>query len=152
IRQWAGPQSLEGHRNNWTLNSKVGFSKLFSTGALLTFAFANNTVFNFLGDPQRFLSTSTINLDLLQPLLRGGGRAVTLEPLTQVERNLVYDVRSYARFREQFYLSMSLGTSVPGSLAAAANIGGGGGGSPISVLASLGIASTDVAGQFRGYL
>ena len=31
-------------------------------------------------------SVSTINLDAIQPLLRGGGKAVTLEPLTQVER------------------------------------------------------------------
>src|SRR5262249_6851316 len=45
VRQWAGPESLEGLQNNWTLNSTVGVSKLFSTGALLTADFANKTVF-----------------------------------------------------------------------------------------------------------
>src|SRR5262249_14407974 len=53
--------------------------------------------------------------------------------------------------REEFYLSIALGTALPGTLAAAAGITGGVG-SPISVLASLGIASTDVAGQFPGFL
>src|SRR5205823_4390624 len=88
---------------------------------------------------------------LAQPLLQGGGKAVTLEPLTQAERNLFYSIRSYARFREQFFLSVALGSSLPNNLSAAAGTSGGTS-SPISVLAALGIASTDVAGQFRGYL
>ncbi len=84
--------------------------------------------------------------------MHGGGKAVTLEPLTLAERNLFYSVRGYARFREEFYLSIALGSTLPNTLAAAAGTSGVGNGSPISVLASLGIASTDVAGQFRGYL
>jgi hypothetical protein len=152
FRQWAGPFSREGQQNNWTLNSTAGVSKLFSTGALLTFQFANTTVFNFLNFAHGTTSQSTISLDFVQPLLRGGGKAVTLEPLTQAERNLVYSIRAYAHFREQFYLSIALGTTNPANLSAAAGIGGFVAGSPIGVLASLGIASTDVAGQFRGYL
>jgi hypothetical protein len=152
FRQWAGLESLEGPQNNWTLGSQTGFTKLFSTGALLTLNFANTTVFNFLNLGHGTTSSSVINLDLVQPLLRGGGRAVTLEPLTQAERNLLYNIRAYARFREQFYLSIALGTSLPGSLAAAANTAGALAGGPISVLATLGIASTDVSGVFRGYL
>jgi hypothetical protein len=150
IRQWAGAQSLEGPHNNWSLGTTVGVSKLFSTGALLTAAFANNTIFNFLGGTKGFTSQSTINLDLVQPLLRGGGRAVNLEPLTQAERTLVYDIRAYYRFREQFFMNVAVGTSLPGSLAAAAGVTPGG--SPISILAALGIASTDVSGGFVGYL
>src|SRR5205823_2276743 len=62
FRQWAGANSLEGRQNNWTVRPNVGVSKLFSTGALLTTAFANNTVFNFLhaGGPN-VTSVSTIN-------------------------------------------------------------------------------------------
>src|SRR5207237_1243474 len=66
--------------------------------------------------------------------------------------NLFYTIRAYARYREQFFTSIALGSSVPSSLATAAGIGGGATGTPISVLASLGIASTDVAGPFKGYL
>ena len=152
VRQWAGDKSLVGQQNNWNLGSSAGVSKLFSTGALLTMAFANNTVFNFLGGANGLSSTSTINVNFIQPLLQGGGKAVTLEPLTLAERNLFYSVRGYARFREEFYISIALGTVLPNTLAGAAGTGGGTVGSPISVLASLGIASTDVSGEFRGYL
>ncbi len=151
IRQWAGIGSLEGQQNNWTLNSTVGFSKLFSTGALLTTAFANNTVWNFMAPAgQHLTSQSTLNLDFVQPLLQGGGKAVTLEPLTQAERNLLYSIRAYARFRELFYLEIALGNSLPANLPALA--GANSVGTPISVLAALGIASTDVSGGFVGYL
>jgi hypothetical protein len=148
VRQTAGYKSPVGQENNWTVNSSVSFSKLFSTGALLTFDWVNNTVFDFTGTG--FNSQSTINLQFLQPFLQGGGRAVTLEPLTQAERNLVYAIRAYARFRELFYTSVTIGSSPPGTLASA--IGSTTGGSPISVLAALGIASTDVSGVFTGYL
>ncbi len=42
-----------------------------------------------------------------QPLLRGAFRHVRLETLTQAERNLLYDVRDFARFRRRFYLDTS---------------------------------------------
>ena len=70
VRQWAGPNSLVGHQNSWSLGSAVSASKLFSTGALLTMSFANNTVFNFLNGANGFTSASTINLNFVQPLLQ----------------------------------------------------------------------------------
>jgi outer membrane protein TolC len=110
IREWAGRETPDGRKNNWTLNSNAGLAKLFPTGALLLLNFANQTVFNLGGGNGRpLISQSTINLDLIQPLLRGGGRAVTLEPLTQAERNLVYEVRNFARFRKEFYVAIAGG-------------------------------------------
>ena len=151
FRQWAGVGSLEGRQNDATMVSTVGFTKLFSTGALLTMAFANSTAWNFFAPAgQHLTSQSVINLDFIQPLLQGGGKAVTLEPLTQAERTLLYSIRAYARFRELFYLQIALGSSIPSDLATAA--GATTAGSPISVLAALGIASTDVSGGFVGYL
>jgi hypothetical protein len=150
IRQWAGPQAPfgpGGPGNNWTGSSTLGFSKLFATGALLTADFTNTTVFNFVGNGMT--SQSTINASLTQPFLQGGGKAVTLEPLAQAERNLVYSIRAYARFREQFNVSIALGSSLPTDLRSAAGTASA---SPISVLAALGIASTDVSGGFVGYL
>jgi len=44
--------------------------------------------------------------------LRGGGFAVTLEPLTQAERNLLYAIRSYARFRKIYYVYLAGGADV----------------------------------------
>ena len=134
VRQWAGLESSAGRQINWSLGTTASFSKLFSTGALLTFSVANQTVFNFnSSSPFGFTSVSVINLDLVQPLLQGGGKAVTLEPLTQVERNLVYAIRAFARFREQFYVSVVAiwHHARFDTLAAAAT-----GGNPISTLAA----------------
>jgi len=136
VRQWSGTQTPTGHQNNWALGSNVGFSKLFSTGALLLADFANQTVFNMAGFGRSLTSQSNINLDLIQPLLRGGGRAVTLEPLTQNERNLLYEIRLFARFRKEFYVSIAGGGAGFGG----GTSGGGGsitGGSfqPVGVLA-----------------
>src|SRR5262249_3858752 len=107
VRRWAGSQAQGGHRNDSTFSSNVGVAKLFSTGALMLFNFANQTVFNLTGMGRSVTSQSAINFDLIQPLLRGGGRAVTLEPLTQAERNLLYEIREFARFPNTFYLAIA---------------------------------------------
>jgi outer membrane protein TolC len=110
FREWAGAETPVGQQNNWTANSNLGFAKLFSTGALLLVNFANQTVINLGGIASgRVASQSTIDLDLIQPLLQGAGKAVTLEPLTQSERNLLYEVRNYARFRKEFYVALAGG-------------------------------------------
>lgn len=145
IREYSGPQAPGGQQNTWTGSSAIGFNKLFTTGARLSADFANTTIVNLGG--QGTTSVSNIGVTLFQPLLQGGGKAVTLEPLTQAERNLFYSIRSYARFREQFYLSVAIGSNLPGSLASASGTSVG-----ASVLSALGIASTDVSSGSDGYL
>jgi len=46
--------------------------------------------------------SSILNLTITQPLLRGAGRRIVREPLTQSERNVVYAVRTFERFRADF--------------------------------------------------
>ena len=46
-------------------------------------------------------------LRVSQPLLRGFGREVTLNPLIQSERDLVYRIRSFERFRESFSIDVA---------------------------------------------
>ncbi|MDP6370189.1 MAG: TolC family protein, partial [Planctomycetota bacterium] len=43
-----------------------------------------------------------ISLSITQPLLRGAGRAIAREPLTQAERDLIYQVRAFERYRRTF--------------------------------------------------
>lgn len=50
---------------------------------------------------------SLISLSLVQPLLRGGGHAVVYEPLIQAERNLVYAIRDFELFREDFSIDVA---------------------------------------------
>jgi hypothetical protein len=112
IREVAG-KGFEGPppapTNDWTLNSTAGFAKLFSTGALMLFSVANQTIFEFGGPHKGTTSVSTMMFDITQPLLRGGGKAVTLEPLTQAERDLLYQIRVYDRFRKSFFVAIAGG-------------------------------------------
>ncbi|GBD37527.1 hypothetical protein HRbin36_02662 [bacterium HR36] len=109
LRQWWGEEVPGGPANRWRMEPTVGVSKLFSTGALLLVRLANQTVINLTGTGKHTLSQSHLILDLSQPFLAGGGRAVTLEPLTQAERNLVYELRSFARFHREFFVSIAAG-------------------------------------------
>ena len=45
---------------------------------------------------------STLSLSITQPLLRGFGADIVKEPLTQAERDVLYEVRDYERFRRTF--------------------------------------------------
>ncbi|HEY7328958.1 MAG TPA: hypothetical protein VH592_15045 [Gemmataceae bacterium] len=101
--------------NSWVSSATAGFTKSFSTGALLLFNFANQTVYNLGRNPMT--SVSTINFDAVQPFLAGGGRAVALEPLTQAERDLVYAIRDFYRLRQEYYAFFAVGQStgfIPG--------------------------------------
>lgn len=92
-----------GQASNLNLGAVAGFGKLFMTGARVLGGFANQVVFNFAGKNARQPTVqSALPLSIALPLLRGGGRAVTLELLTQAERNLLYNIRQFARFRQEF--------------------------------------------------
>ena len=105
-----------GQASSLSLGNVAGASKLLSFGGRFAAGFTNNVVFNFVGvhPGQPTLVQSTLPISFFQPFLRGGGRAVTLEPLTQAERNLVYEVRGFARFRQQFipYILTSAGQPI----------------------------------------
>lgn len=54
-----------------------------------------------------FSSTTSVGVSLSQPLLRGAGYEASHESLTQAERGLVYAIRDFARFREQFVIDVT---------------------------------------------
>jgi hypothetical protein len=117
VREQSGTQSADGKTNRWVSSATTGFTKLFSTGALLLFNFANQTVYNLGGGGPATTSVSTASLDFIQPFLAGGGRAVALEPLTQSERNLLYAIRDFYRRRQEFFVFFAAGqpaTFIPG--------------------------------------
>lgn len=102
-------QSLESgvQASRLGLTTAAGVGKLFSFGGRLLLGFANTTVFNFAGrNPSQPSVSSSLPMTFIQPFLRGGGRAVTLEPLTLAERTLLYEIRSFTRFRQQFFVSI----------------------------------------------
>lgn len=51
-----------------------------------------------------YMTDATLRASLKQPLLRGAGYEASHELLTQAERDVVYAVRDFARYREEFLL------------------------------------------------
>ena len=56
-------------------------------------------------DPNTF--NSDLAVVLRQPLLRGAGREVAYEDLVQAERSLVYEIRNFELFRENFSIDVA---------------------------------------------
>lgn len=114
--QWFGRDSLgfthasnsstPNERNTLTNTATLGFSRNFAAGGQFLASFANSLVFEYTGVNTQVVR-SNIALSLVQPLLRGAGRRVRLENLTQQERNVLYAVRDFARFRKQFWANIS---------------------------------------------
>jgi hypothetical protein len=105
--------SPTGQVSTLNLGTVAGFGKLFSSGGQLLMGFANEVAFNFLSkNPQQPTVISALPISFMQPLLRGGGRAVVLENLTNAERQLLYAVRAFALFRQQFFVVTLTGGSV----------------------------------------
>jgi hypothetical protein len=115
------------------IGTVAGVGKVFSSGARLVAGFANQIVFNFIGKNSfQPRVQSFLPLTLAQPFLRGGGRAVTLELLTQAERNLVYQIRSFAKFRQEFTVAILAGGQIQqfGSAVPLLGFSGGGNSDP----------------------
>jgi Outer membrane efflux protein len=92
------------------LSEIAGVGKLLNSGGQLLLGFANQVVFNFVGkNPMQPSVQSSLPLSFVQPFLRGGGRAVILEALTQAERSLLYQVRMFAKFRQEFIVAVLAG-------------------------------------------
>jgi hypothetical protein len=128
---FAGRALGQPPRDRANLLTETGFAKLFPSGALLLVRLANQVVID-LSNAEPTVTLSNFSLSLAQPFLQGGGYAVTLEPLTLVERNMLYAIRSFARFRKLFYVAVTAGgniTNNPYSLAGlSVNLGRGIGG------------------------
>ncbi len=91
----------------------LGFSRLFPSGAQFVAELVNDTLW-LLSSPHGTTTATSLAFSLVQPLARGAGREIALEDLTQTERNVLYAVRDFARFRKQFFVSTITGGQVAG--------------------------------------
>ncbi len=89
-------------------NPALAANRRFATAGELLVGFANSFVFEFTGSDAN-LAASLANFTFVQPLLRGAGRDVALENLTQSERNLLANLRAYSQFRQGFYTNVAIG-------------------------------------------
>ena len=110
-----GPLSADGRSSTLQTDTSFWLERKFATAGTLMVGFANSIMWQFAG-PEQFTNVSILNFNLVQPLLRGAGRAIALEELTLVERALLANVRSLQLFRQGFFAEIALGASTGSSL------------------------------------
>jgi len=108
-RQWFGTidaQYLrEGEDEQVSYGGEKGFNKLLAAGATISANIALDWA-RFLTDDPRSTLGSVLSANVVQPLLRGSGRKVVQENLTQAERDALYQIRWFNRFRKTFVVSI----------------------------------------------
>ena len=77
----------------------------FEQGAVMTGNAAVDVARMIRDDWHSFAWTGDITMSI--PLMRGAGRDIVREPLTQAERNLVYSIWTFERYRQTFALSLA---------------------------------------------
>tara|TARA_B000000475_G_scaffold236486_1_gene204545 strand:- start:150 stop:2327 length:2178 start_codon:yes stop_codon:yes gene_type:complete len=104
--------------SSWGLGkTNLGVSKLFPSGAQLMAELTNNTIWMLSGNSGSQTAT-TLAYSLVQPLAFDVQRTINLEKITQQERNVLYKIRDFARFRKDFYVTVVTGSRalpLPGS-------------------------------------
>ncbi|MHC5060309.1 MAG: TolC family protein [Planctomycetota bacterium] len=83
----------------------AGFNQLLASGGRISTRIGLAWADVITGDVRSGLS-SILAVAITQPLLRGSGRKVALENLTQAERNVLYQIRTFNRFRKTFVVSI----------------------------------------------
>jgi len=81
--------------------ASAGAARTFSTGASLTGKIAVDLV-RLLTEPRDTSLGLLADASISIPLLRGAGRRIVLEPLTQAEREVLYAVQEFERFKQTF--------------------------------------------------
>jgi outer membrane protein TolC len=90
-----------------SIESSVGFDQthLLAGGTLISTSLAINWVRFLTGDPRTSLG-SVLSATAALPLLGAGAGKVELEQLTQAEREVLYRIRSFNRYRKTFVVSI----------------------------------------------
>jgi outer membrane protein TolC len=93
--------SVSSSRSSETLSSgtEFGITRLLETGGSYALS-AGLDFFRFLNNPTSETLASFINLSITLPFLRNAGREVAYENLVQADRDLLYGLRSFERFKQ----------------------------------------------------
>lgn len=105
-RVLAAEDALLVEQHRVTEQNQLGASLLLATGARISAAFTTDFLRYVSGDPRAFTS-SQLGATVVQPLWRGRGYKVTMENLTQSERNMLYALRDFTRYRKDFSVQVA---------------------------------------------
>jgi len=95
----------EGDEEGLGGEADFGFERLLADGARIGTKVGIAWFSVLTGDVSGGLA-SILSATVIQPLLRGSNRKIVQENLTQAERNTLYQVRSFNRFRKTFVVGV----------------------------------------------
>ena len=108
-RQWFGTVDAgyvnDAEDERVRSGGSLGFNQALADGATISASIALDWARFLTGDPGTTLG-SVLRASFTQPLLRGRGRKIAQENLTQAERDVLYQIRSFNRFRQTFVVSI----------------------------------------------
>ncbi len=87
-------------------SATLAISRTMVSGARVTMGFTKEIV-EYFTDPDTSSDSSTLSLNVFQPLLNGFGPLVSKEPLRQAERNMIYSVRNFRRYQQNFVIDIT---------------------------------------------
>jgi len=87
------------------LEGNLGFNRLLATGTFISAQISNAWLDVLSGNMEGGIA-SVLTATVTQPLLRGADRKVVTENLTQAERDVLYQIRLFNRFRKTFVVSI----------------------------------------------
>lgn len=93
-------------KESMTQRASAGLNRAFQTGASISSRLALDLVNLLTGDKSETLglvADATISI----PLLRGAGKSVAREPLTQAERDVIYAIWHLERFKRAFAVDVT---------------------------------------------
>lgn len=97
---------LRSDKGNDSTDLSLGVSQLLPWGGNISLSTAAGRSTSHIGPGSNTASyTTSAGITLNQPLLANAGREAALEPLTQAERAMVYNLRSFALERQDFAIS-----------------------------------------------
>ena len=103
--KWAASSTAAFTRNSsgqldQSIRSDFSVTQLLKSGGQLSVSMINDALSYYSGGGIHY--TTPFFATFTQPLLRGAGYQIATEDLTQAERNVVYDIRSFARYEQTF--------------------------------------------------
>ncbi|MDG2148452.1 MAG: TolC family protein [Planctomycetota bacterium] len=113
VQESAGADASTSGTDNETVDQEAGaiwgWSKVFGSGLQVLGSLALRTVrlTSSASMDRSWDSFTRATLSITQPLLRGFGAEIVLEPLIQAERNVLYAARQFERFRSTFAFTVT---------------------------------------------
>lgn len=99
-------RSSDPSEDKATGSAGVGVTRKLKSGATLSTKMSLDVVKLLTGDRESSLG-ALADATVTIPLMRGAGREVVTEPLTQAERNLMYALLQFERYKDEFTVGLA---------------------------------------------